>query len=241
MTASTLLFITVVLIGLIWTRGVRWAATKEYPGNDHKMLLYALMASLVFALLLVINSLAGITGVLRNFEARPPLFVFYFPMMMASAFAIGFSPLGTLLARRASFWALIGFHVFRFLAEYLIHLGVLEGIAPKQLSFEGYNFDILTASSALVVAIFIYPRGAVVSRVAKRVIMAWNIFGVLALVNIGFIAITSMPLPIRLFMSEPSNIWVTQFPYILLPGILVVAAWVGHIIIFRKLKMECSS
>jgi hypothetical protein len=240
MTASTLLFITVVIIGLAWTRGVRWAATREFPDNEQKMLLYALLASLVFAVLLVVNSIVGILGVLRNFDARPPLFVFYFPLMMGSAFAIGFSPIGALLARRAGFWALIGFHAFRFFAEALIYLGVHEGIAPKQLSVEGYNFDVLTALSAVVIAIYLYTRGPVITKASRRLILAWNIFGVLALLNIAFIAITSMPLPIRVFMSEPSNVWVTQFPYILLPGILVVAAWVGHIVVFRKLRMSAA-
>ena len=45
-----------------------------------------------------------------------------------------------------------------------------------------------------------------------------------ALLNIGFIAMTSMPTPLRLFMSEPDNRWVAYFPYIYLPGILVVTA-----------------
>jgi hypothetical protein len=30
---------------------------------------------------------------------------------------------------------------------------------------------------------------------------------------------------------------VTWFPYVLLPGVLVVAALTGHIVVFRKLRM----
>jgi len=35
---------------------------------------------------------------------------------------------------------------------------------------------------------------------------------------------------------EPSNTWVAFFPYVWLPSILVTAALLGHIVVFRKLR-----
>jgi hypothetical protein len=34
---------------------------------------------------------------------------------------------------------------------------------------------------------------------------------------------------------RPDNTWVASFPYVWLPAILVTAALLGHIIIFRRL------
>lgn len=50
-----------------------------------------------------------------------------------------------------------------------------------------------------------------------------------------------MPTPLRLFMNEPSNIWVTGSPYVLLPGVLVVAAITGHLLVFRLLARSHSA
>ena len=55
------------------------------------------------------------------------------------------------------------------------------------------------------------------------------------LFNVVTVAILSFPFPFRVFMNEPSNIWVTHFPYIWLPTIMVAAAFLGHLTIFRKL------
>ena len=232
MTAANLLLVAVIVVGLAWSRGVRRAAALEFIGNESKMVLYALLSSVTFTILILVNAGLGISGLLGKFEQTPPLIFPYFVGLFAIAFAIAFSPLGTLLAKKLSYSQLIGFHSFRVLAEAVIFLGVKEGIAPKQLSFEGYNFDIVTAISAIALSLYLRKK------YVPKLILAWNCFGVTALIVIAFIAMTSMPTPLRLFMSEPTNAWVTRFPYIFLPGILVLAAWCGHIIIFRKLKAE---
>jgi hypothetical protein len=36
-------------------------------------------------------------------------------------------------------------------------------------------------------------------------------------------------------MNEPSNIWVTQAPWVWLPAVMVLAALLGHVLVFRRL------
>ena len=52
------------------------------------------------------------------------------------------------------------------------------------------------------------------------------------------IAVLSMPTSIRYFMNEPSNTLVGQFPFILLPGILVPIAYTMHIFSLRGLQAK---
>lgn len=215
-----ILYVACVYVFFLWIKGVRKAAPT-----------WTTKAVLIFVIPVAGYIWIGSTGILANFDFMPPPFFGLFLSILILAFAIAFAPLGTLLARNLSYSALIGFQSFRILAELLIFFGVHEGIAPVQLSFEGYNSDILPAVLALPLALFIRRRPN------RFLVQVWNWMGCLTLAIIAYIALTSMPTPLRVFMNDPSNVWVTGSPYILLPGVLVTAALTGHILLFRKLKL----
>jgi hypothetical protein len=79
---------------------------------------------------------------------------------------------------------------------------------------------------------------ASLKRISNTGILIWNLFGLGLLINILSIAILSMPTPFRVFMNEPSNTIVTQFPVSLLPGLLVPLAYGLHFLSLRKLSLE---
>ena len=68
--------------------------------------------------------------------------------------------------------------------------------------------------------------------------MGWNVLGTALLATIVAIVILSAPLPIRVFTEGPTNVWVTRFPGVWLPAVLVQAALLGHLLVFRKLARE---
>ena len=70
---------------------------------------------------------------------------------------------------------------------------------------------------------------------AKAVGIIYNIIGLLLLFNIVTIAVLSMPTPFRQFMNEPANTMVAQFPFVYLPGVLVVLAFAFHAFSLRQL------
>ena len=169
--------------------------------------------------------------ILGNFSSfPPPLFLFFLSLIGFSLF-LAFSSFGTVLIKQFHLWQFVLFQSFRILAEAVIHFGFVEGIAPRALSFHGYNFDIITGISALAAGFYLRKNENL------KLAQAFNVMGAGFLVIIAFIAMTSMPSPFRLFMEEPSNIWVTTLPYILLPGVLVVAAITDHLLIFRKIRL----
>ena len=152
--------------------------------------------------------------------------------VLALSFAFGLSPLGRHGAANISFAALIGLHAFRLPLELVMHHASTVGIMPVELSFSGYNFDIVTGTGALVIFLLLKSGRAV----PRAVLWAWNIWGSYCLLGIAVIAITSSPV-VRLFGDEPAHIntWVLYFPYVWLPVVLVSIAISVHIVIWRKL------
>lgn len=227
MTASVvILVVAVVLVGVLWTLGQARAAAKQF-GAPAERRAWVFKSILIFVAIVGLSLAAGASGKLSDFDRLPPPMAGFFVLIVGAAFGIAFSKYGTLLVKHTPMSLLIGFQGFRILAEAVIYSGLREGIAPVQMSFEGYNFDIVTGVSALVVMALMWKRDN------RALAYAWNIFGATALTVIAFIAFTSMPLPIRIF--DDLNLWVTRAPHVMLPGVLVLAAITGHILAFRKL------
>lgn len=117
--------------------------------------------------------------------------------------------------------------VFRVFVEVLLWLLFVQSLLPKQMTFEGRNWDILSGLTAFLAARFLLT--------SKRWMIAWNLLGLGLLINIVTIAILSMPTPIRVFNNEPANTIVTQFPFVFLPTFLVPLAYILHLMSLRKL------
>ena len=65
--------------------------------------------------------------------------------------------------------------------------------------------------------------------------LLWNVLGALLLANIVGVALLSAPTPFRLFMNEPANTFITRAPWVWLPAVMVLAAVMGHALVFRWL------
>lgn len=128
--------------------------------------------------------------------------------------------------------ALIGFQAFRLPLELVLHEAGRTGLAPTALTFSGLNFDIVTGVTAVIVAP-LASRGAWGHRLA----FAWNVLGTGLLAVIGAIAIATAPFVLALG-DDQVNGWVTRVPYVLLPAVLVAAALIGHVLVFRKLAAQ---
>jgi len=169
-------------------------------------------------------------GTFRRWDATPPPFALLVVAILALGVSIAFSPLGGRLAR-LPLWTLVAAQAFRLPLEISMHALVGRGIMPEQMSYSGRNFDIATGASALIVA------GLVAAGVAgRRLVTAWNIAGLLLLVNVVVVAILSTP-RFAAFGPEHLNVFVTYAPFVWLPAVLVLAAWTGHLIVFRGLQI----
>jgi hypothetical protein len=181
----------------------------------------------------VVGALA-VSGVLE-FGPLPPRLLLLVLLCLAGTAALAFSPLGGRLAAGVPLAWLVGYQAFRIPVELLLHRGFREGFVPEQMTYLGANFDVASGASALVVA-FLLARGAA----SPRLVLVWNVAGLALLANIVTIAVLSMPTPLRAFQNEPANVWVARFPWIWLPTVLVQAAWLGHLLVFRALRTQAA-
>src|SRR5262249_15984310 len=131
----------------------------------------ASVATTVLVWLALTAGLAA-TGLLRRFEATPPPFAVLMLAVFVLGAAVALSPLGALLLRGVPLWALVGFQVFRFPLELVMHRAYTEGVMPVQMSYSGRNDDILSGITAGLLGLWLFRR-----RAARWVIAAWNLLG----------------------------------------------------------------
>lgn len=222
----TLICVVIILYGL---NKAMYKTTFTKTRHKKIMIGTTVVIVLWIGLLTVLSS----KGFFADFSKLPPrpALVLLLPLPVVLLFA--FSKTGTQILRSVPPHWLVLFQTFRVFVELLLLLAFLKNILPVQMTFEGRNFDVLTGLLALPAAYFIRKRIS-----SSAIIIAFNIIGLLLLINILIIAVLSMPAPIRYFMNEPSNTLVAQFPFILLPGVLVPIAYSFHIFSLRQLYVS---
>ncbi len=171
-------------------------------------------------------------GVLRDQNIKPPPIMAMMAFTMLYTLMLAFSSTGRSMAANHSFAMLIGSQAFRFPLELVMHRAASDGLMPAQMSYSGCNFDILTGITAIPVA-WLASKG----QAPRWLLIAWNALGSFLLLAIMAIAISSMPF-IQAFGPDHVNTWVFDPPYVWLPGVLVPAALLGHILIWRKISIQ---
>lgn len=180
-----------------------------------------------WSILIAVVSLTGFTTKFELFPFNITPFVIL-PLLLTLAFL--FTKSMREILEHLPLKALTQLQVFRVFVELILWLLFIQNLIPVQMTFEGYNWDVLTGITSLLAARYILN--------SKSGLMAWNIFGLILLVNIVTIAILSMPTPLRVFDNEPANRIVTVFPFIYLPTLLVPLAYILHFLSLRKLRMK---
>ena len=223
----TLVCLVMILTGL---RAVL-KKTKWGKSNQSKVFFGTIFILVIWVSLLTILSTNGFFTEFNKFPPRPALAIL---IPLPIIFLIAFSKTGTqLLQLIPSHW-LVFMQSFRIIVELLLLFAFMAGKLPVQMTFEGRNFDVLTGLFALPVGYLLARKKSYASKLA----IAFNIIGIILLLNILVIAVLSMPTSIRYFMNEPSNTIVAQFPFILLPGVLVPIAYAMHIFSLRQLLVK---
>jgi hypothetical protein len=122
-------------------------------------------------------------------------------------------------------------HSVRIFVELVLYWLFLNKAVPKEMTFEGKNFDILAGLTAPIIFYF----GFVKHTLGKKVMIAWNIICVLLLLNIVTIAVLSAPFPFQQLGFDQPNIAVLYFPFVWLPCCIVPLVLLSHLATIRKL------
>lgn len=196
----------------------------EAGGNIFKSI-FSILGWLMFTLILTL------TGVLQNFESMPPrIMIVVLPPLVAIVLLVTSKRYLALADQLNHFW-LIYPQSFRLIIEVILWLLYHYGVIPKQMTFEGRNFDVLTGISAPFVAYYCFRK----KTWSPKVALVWNIVGLLLLLNIVVVAVLSTPYPFRYFMNEPANTIVFNFPFVWLPAFVVPFALFLHVLSIHRL------
>ena len=193
----------------------------------------AVFSGIAFSLILwtVLISVLSHLQVFNDFSTLPPKFfiVLIIPLVVI-VWAVS-RPATNEILRHISPQKIIYLQSFRVFVEILLWMLFVDNLLPVQMTFEGYNFDILAGLTAPFIAWVIGRKPSV------QVMFIWNILSLMLLLNIVTIAMLSTPVPFRVFMNEPANTIVTQFPIVWLPGLLVPLAYTLHILSLKQASM----
>ena len=216
----------VLVLMLAWGTAAASRRTGEPPGTGPRRAAVVVVAGAAW---MAATWALAASGVLRQWDRRPPPFALLVAAIVALGFAIAFSSFGRRLATGLPLWILIASQAFRLPLELAMHAMYERGVMPAQMSYSGYNFDIVTGTSAILVAALVKAGiGGI------RLAAVWNVVGLALLANIVGIAIASTPV-FAAFGPDRLNVWVMDPPFVWLPAIMVLAALAGHLVVFRAL------
>lgn len=228
----TEIFVILIVLGLLWAiiyvmRLVfRLQGIKEE--DSRKILAFIAIG---FGFWLAILSLLAAIGFFSQFATFPPRLLLVMVPPVALILYLLLSPgFGRVLQLIPPPW-LIWVQSFRILVEITLWLGFKAGIVPQQMTFEWLSYDIIVGATAIMGGYLFYWRG----RFRQLETFIWNFFGIILLLNVVLIAVLSTPSPYRVFMNEPTSVFLSRFPFIWIPGFIVPFALAMHLFSLRQM------
>lgn len=189
--------------------------------------------NLTMVLLLLWGLLFGIiayTGFFLKLDAMPPRLVFMMGPVIIIMILFFVTKKGRAFLDQLNLERLTILHVVRLPVEIILMLLAIYKTIPELLTFEGRNFDIIMGLTALPVAWWVFKRKG-----SKKLLLAWNILGIILLMNVVIHGVLSVPLPIQQFAFDQPNVAMLYAPYNLLPGVIVPIVMFSHLAAIRKL------
>ncbi len=125
-------------------------------------------------------------------------------------------------------------NLVRIPVEFVLLWLYLQKTIPQILTFEGWNFDIIMGLTAPIIIHFGYRK----KNISKKLILAWNVIGVLLLAFVFIIAVLSAPYSLQQLAFDQPNIGLLKFPFSWLPTFIVPIVIIGHLISIRQLTKK---
>lgn len=226
--ASTAAFV-VIVFGLCgaWVYALR----RAWPEKRRRV---TWLGASVLAAVLASTAVLAETGVLSSSIGSLQAGL-YFLVCNASAVALVVSPVGRRFARVIPAAWLVGIHAFRLPLELVLHSWYEQGSLPIQMTYEGDNWDIATGVIALALGLGLPSMGP---RARYWSSLAFTAVGLVLLVRVMQIAVTSTPWPLRRYMNDPPVLLGFHAPYTWIVPLCVSGALFAHGVMLRWLWYE---
>jgi hypothetical protein len=129
---------------------------------------------------------------------------------------------------------LLMIHFLRIPVEWCLYDLYQQAMIPEIMTFEGRNFDILIGITAIMIYLITY----IFKRYNRALLIIWNVIGMVFLLNIVVHAILSVQSPIQQFGFDQPNRAVLEYPFVLLPAVVVPIVMLSHLATLRKLILK---
>lgn len=163
----------------------------------------------------IIHSILAYVGFYLNAEAMPPRFsLILVPSLALIIYSLTRKSDWIIKNRNTKISTFL--HTVRIPVELvLIQLFFLE-LIPELMTYEGRNYDILAGITAPIIGLLYLKK-----RINKKIMIVWNIIGLIMILFILINGILSAELPIQQFAFDQPNVAVNYFPFVLLPATIV--------------------
>jgi hypothetical protein len=174
---------------------------------------------------IILTGILAVAGFYQKTDGMPPRLLIAGVLPTLLLIAVYFIFFRATFIERLPLRLLTLLHVVRIPVELVLYWLFLAGVVPQVMTFEGRNLDIVTGVLALLLY-FLAFRGTGPKR---WLLVAFNILGLVLLVNIVSIAVMSLPTPLQQMSFDQPNVAVLYFPYIWLPTIIVPTVLFSHL------------
>ena len=186
--------------------------------------------TVALALWLAATGAVAASGVLARFDARPPrLLLLVVPALLFPLWLAFSGATDRHLQVTPPAW-LVGAQLFRVGVEGLLWLLAVHAALAPEMTFHGRNFDIVAGLTAPLAAWACFGG----RRWRPRLAVAWNVLGLLLLLNVVTVGLLSAPTPFRRLITDPPNTIVVRFPTVWLVSLLVPLAFTLHALSLRQ-------
>lgn len=180
---------------------------------------------------IIMQSIISLNGFYKTENTLPPRFALLLMPPIVLIMLLFITQKGRTFIDGLDIKLLTIIHSIRIPVELVLLWLCTYKMVPELMTFEGRNFDILSGISAPIVYYFIFIQ----SKKNIKLLLIWNFICLFLVLNIAFNAVLSVPTPLQQFAFDQPNIALLEFPFTLLPSVLVPLVIFSHLVSIRQL------
>lgn len=189
---------------------------------------------LAILFIVVLQSILAWKDFYQQFDALPPRFLFMILPSLLLVLFLFFTKAGKQIANGLDIKQITLLHTVRVPVEICLHVLFMAHLIPQLMTYEGWNFDIISG----ITAPFVYYFAFVKPVLSKQFLIGWNWFCLALLATIVTLSILSAKTPFQQLAFEQPNTGIAYFPFVLLPSLVVPLVAVSHIAAIRLLRKK---
>ena len=229
----SLFFISLVFFLFLVIFSSLLVSSRNAGFSFQKRRLYISLTILLVGGWLVATQWLAVLGFFRHLYSYSSLLIILWALPIAFATSLFISPTSQQLLKGINGFWLTYIQSFRLFQDFILYLLCKYHALPQEMSFPGYNLDFCVGASAILVSYLCYTR----SFWSKRVLIYWNLLGLLSLTWFSILSFSHTPYFNQVGGELPNTIFF-RLPFIWIPLFTIPFAFFVHLLSLRKTVEE---